>query len=303
MSNVLAKRLFFVAFLMVTYTINSMAEIVTDGSLGMQTNLTGPAFEIPAELGQQIDQRLFHSFSQFNLAEGESANFSGPNSIQAIFARVTGGEASSINGLLSSSIPTADLYLLNPAGIVFHENARLDVQGSFYASTADVVQFADGTEFRADVTQAAPLLSTAPVEQFGFLRDTPAAIEVKDSYLAVPNGKTLALIGGDISLIGAFEHDADGQVILNDSLPQPIITELFSPESNTRLVASEGHVFLLSQGQAGSVNLAVDNMEALAAQAQQGGTIYLNRFYAAILNLKPRWYHGFCILFKNKCLT
>ncbi len=254
----------------------SLAEVVTDGSLGASVNLTGPAFEIPASLGQQIDQRLFHSFSRFNLAEGESANFSGAGNIQAIFARVTGGEASNINGLLSSNIPNADLYLLNPAGIVFHENARLDLQGSFYASTADALHFADGTAFHVDTTQAMPLLSVAPVAQFGFLSDTPAAIRVQNSLLEVNSGETLALIGGDIQLSGEFLLDTDGQPILTQNLPTQPYFPAYTPESNARLNAPSGQIMLLSLGQAGMLPLdATTNLDL----SLQGGDIALNRFY------------------------
>ncbi len=264
------------ALLLLSFLQTSLAEVITDGSLGSAVNLTGPAFEIPADLGQQIDQRLFHSFSRFSLANGESANFSGADNIQAIFARVTGGEASNINGLLSSSIPNADLYLLNPAGIVFHENARLDLQGSFYASTADVLHFADGTRFYADTTQAMPLLSVAPVTQFGFLSDTPVAIQVQNSLLEVSDGKTLALIGGDIQLSGEFLLDADGQAILTQSLPAHPFFPAYTPESNTRLNAPSGHIMLLSLGQAGVLPLDATNNLDLSLQ---GGEINLNRFY------------------------
>ncbi len=267
---------------LLTFMLSSspcFAEVTTDGSLGSAMDLTGPNFEIPASLGQQIEQRLFHSFSQFNLAAGESANFSGPDSIQAIFARVTGGNPSSINGLLSSSIPTADLYLLNPAGIVFHEQARLDVQGSFYASTADAIQFADGSRFSVDATQAAPLLSTAPVEQFGFLNDTPASIEVQGSTLSVPSGETLALIGGDIRLTGDFERDAEGNVIMNEVFPHTPFLTIVSPVATAKLAAPSGQILLLSQGQAGSLSLTATDTGSLAAQAQQGGSISLNRFF------------------------
>ena len=54
------------------------AEVVTDGSLGAASSLPGPAFQIPAGLGKKVDANLFHSFSQLNLANGESATFSGP---------------------------------------------------------------------------------------------------------------------------------------------------------------------------------------------------------------------------------
>src|SRR5438045_2224000 len=70
------------------------AGVVTDGSLGAAGALKGPAFQIPASLGKKVDANLFHSFRQFNLANGESATFSGPADVRRVFARVTGGSAS-----------------------------------------------------------------------------------------------------------------------------------------------------------------------------------------------------------------
>jgi filamentous hemagglutinin family protein len=66
-----------------------------------------------------------------------------------VIGRVTGEERSTIDGTLASSIPGADLWLLNPAGILFGPNTRLDVPGSFHASTVDELHFADGAVFSA----------------------------------------------------------------------------------------------------------------------------------------------------------
>src|SRR5919206_4348316 len=78
------------------------AGVVTDGSVGPARSLAGPNFAIGADLGRQIGGNLFHSFSRFNLATGESATFSGPGSVANILARVTGGSASSIDGTVRS---------------------------------------------------------------------------------------------------------------------------------------------------------------------------------------------------------
>ncbi|NNM81707.1 MAG: filamentous hemagglutinin N-terminal domain-containing protein, partial [Burkholderiales bacterium] len=146
----------------------AQAGIATDGTVGPAATLSGPNYSIPASLGTQVGSNLFHSFATFNIATGESATFSGPNSVSNIIARVTGGAQSSIDGLLRSTIPAANLYLINPGGIVFGPNAALDVGGSFHASTANYVKFADGGRFDAS-NPANDLLTTAPVSAFGFL--------------------------------------------------------------------------------------------------------------------------------------
>ncbi len=101
------------------------AQVATDGSLGQSVNLPGPDYQIKADLGKQVGGNLFHSFGEFNINTGENAFFSGPDSVQNIISRVTGGEASWIDGGLISTIPGANLYLMNPAGIMFGYNIML----------------------------------------------------------------------------------------------------------------------------------------------------------------------------------
>ena len=88
------------------------AGITTDGSLGPASTLAGPNFALPASLGKIAGGNLFHSFGQFDLSQGESATFSGPANVHNILARVTGGQASSIDGLIRSTIAGANLFLL-----------------------------------------------------------------------------------------------------------------------------------------------------------------------------------------------
>jgi filamentous hemagglutinin family protein len=114
----------------------SQAQLTLNGSLGPGGPLAGPNYLIGAELGQIRGSNLFHSFGQFNVPTGGSATFAGPNSIANIVGRVTGGQQSVIDGLLRSEILGANLYLLNPSGVLFGPNASLDVSGSFHVSSA-----------------------------------------------------------------------------------------------------------------------------------------------------------------------
>jgi filamentous hemagglutinin family protein len=172
-----------------------------DGSLGTKATLAGPNYIIGHELGQIRGSNLFHSFGQFNVLVGESATFTGPNSIANVLSRVTGGRQSIIDGLLRSQIPGANLYLMNPSGVVFGPNASLDVSGSFHVSTADYLRFDDGGKFFANPSQGS-ILSVAPVAAFGFLSENPSPISIQRSDLRVPDGKTLSVIGGDIQFVG-----------------------------------------------------------------------------------------------------
>ncbi|MFH0342936.1 MAG: filamentous hemagglutinin N-terminal domain-containing protein [Chromatiales bacterium] len=188
------------ALLIAAWSGSAPSEVTLDGSLGgARGPLPGPDFEIGTDFGRQVGRNLFHSFGAFNLDASESATFSGPNVIKNILGRVTGGSGSHIDGWLRSTVPDANLFLLNPAGIVFGPSATLDVQGSFHASTGDFIRLGDGRQFDAVPSANDALLTTAPPQAFGFLgRQDPAPIEVNGSFLQVRDGKDLSLIGGDI---------------------------------------------------------------------------------------------------------
>ena len=130
---------------------NVWAQVTLDGTLGRSGALSGPEYAITADLGQQVGGNLFHSFETFTIQRGESATFSGPASVSHILGRVTGGQVSRIDGVVRSTIPGASLYLLNPAGVLFGENARLDVPGSVHTTTADYVRLSDGGRFDAHI--------------------------------------------------------------------------------------------------------------------------------------------------------
>jgi filamentous hemagglutinin family protein len=194
----------------------SHTQITSDGSLGPGGPLTGPHYRIGAELGQIRGGNLFHSFGAFNVPTGGSATFTGPNTIANILGRVTGGQPSSIDGVLRSETAGANLFLLNPSGVPFGPNARLDVRGSFHVSTADFLRFADGAKFFANLGQES-VLTVAPPAAFGFLGPNPAAMTIEESVLQVPTGQILSLVGGDITIVGGplgVLHAAGGRVQL-----------------------------------------------------------------------------------------
>ncbi len=191
---------YFVILVISLFSSTLYAEIILDGTLGPDVSLEGPKYDIRADLGQQHGTNLFHSFAQFNINTGESATFSGPNYINNIINRVTGGNPSNIDGVISSTIPDADVYLINPAGIIFSSNATLNVQGSFHASTADTLHFQDGIEFNARHPEVQSLLSVAPISTFNFLTDYPQPLTINGSQLSTSPDKTLSFIGGNIKV-------------------------------------------------------------------------------------------------------
>src|SRR5262245_43185342 len=192
---------------------NAHAQIVTnitaDGTLGTRVTPAGSVFNIDGGTIRGANQ--FHSFGQFSVGTGDTANFSVANTIQNIISRVTGGVRSQIDGTLrstisgTSTISGANLFLLNPAGILFGQTARLNVGGSFHATTADYIKLGTDGVVYADPAKASALTS-APPSAFGFLTSNPAAIDVQTgvftspttftNLLQVPMGRTLSLVGG-----------------------------------------------------------------------------------------------------------
>ena len=155
-------------------------------------------------LGQQVGSNLFHSFGAFNLSQGETATFSGPASVANVIGRVTGGMPSSIDGTIHSTIPGANIYLINPAGVVFGPNAAVKVLGSFHASSADYLRLEDNARFQATNPNASKLTFAAP-EAFGFLISNPRSVIVNNATLSLPNGPvpaTLGLVGGPVTING-----------------------------------------------------------------------------------------------------
>jgi len=190
---------YFIFLLLCAFALSLQAQITLDGTLGPHRALPGPDYQIGAELGQQHGANLFHSFNEFNLSEQESATFSGPTTVENIISRVTGGGVSHLDGLLRSTIPEADFYFINPAGIHMGPHASLDISGSFHASSADVLRFEDGGNFNARHPEAS-ILSVAPISAFGFLTDSPSSITVENSQLSVSEQQSFSLIGGDITM-------------------------------------------------------------------------------------------------------
>ncbi|MGL6340406.1 MAG: filamentous hemagglutinin N-terminal domain-containing protein, partial [Waterburya sp.] len=149
----------------------ALAQVTSDGTVNTQVTQNGNVAEITG--GQTRGDNLFHSFQDFSVGTGNEAAFLNSNDIANIFSRVTGGNISNIDGLIRAN-GSANLFLINPAGILFGENARLDVGGSFYGSSASSILFEDG-EFSATDLENPPVLTiNAPIGLN--LRDNPAPI-------------------------------------------------------------------------------------------------------------------------------
>ncbi|MGB3637195.1 MAG: filamentous hemagglutinin N-terminal domain-containing protein, partial [Rivularia sp. (in: cyanobacteria)] len=208
------------------------AQVIEDGTLPTRVKSTDNLnFTIDStNNSNRAGNNLFHSFKEFSIPTGGSAIFNNPTDVVNIINRVTGGNISNIDGLIKAN-GNANLFLINPGGIIFGENARLDIGGSFFASTANSIKFADG-EFSAINTTTEPLLSinvplglqmgsnSAAIEVQGEGYKTTTDIDRKPFILSstdglrVKSGNTLALIAGEVSLNGGLVAANSGKVEL-----------------------------------------------------------------------------------------
>lgn len=185
----------------------AVAQITPDNTLGTENSVVTPNLNIrglPADLiegGASRGATLFHSFLEFNVGDLQRVYFANPTGIENIFSRVTGTDISDILGTLGVN-GGANLFFINPNGIIFGENARLDVAGSFVASTANSWVFSNGFEFSATNPEAPPLLTinVTPGLQSG---GNPQGNISNAGNLTV--GKNLTLTGSNLNLQGRLE--------------------------------------------------------------------------------------------------
>ncbi len=248
------------------------SEIIADGAFGTKGALEGPDYLITDDMGRIEGSNLFHSFSEFNLYSNESATFTGPESIENIISRVTGGSESFINGLLKSDIEKADFYFINPSGVIFGENATLDMGGSFHVTTADYLELSDGTRFHA-IAPENSLLTTAPPEAFGFLDGNIGEIVVEGSYLNVPDGETISAIGGDITILNGYLH-APGGVIHIGSL---------SSEGEIAINDFEGEIDYFAEP--GDINIIQTSSERLELDEETVGNIDVSGYNGGTIKI------------------
>jgi filamentous hemagglutinin family protein len=210
----------------------AIAQITPDTTLPHNSVVTpnGDVMEITG--GTVAGSNQFHSFAEFSIPTGNTAFFNNSLAIENIINRVTGNSISNIDGLIRAN-GTANLFLINPNGIIFGKDASLNIGGSFIASTASSIKFADGSEFSTTNPQTSPLLTVSiPIGlQFGtnaggitvqgegnntgFNTDNFSVIrDYRPVGLQVNSGQTLALVGGDIALEGGNLTAEEGRIEL-----------------------------------------------------------------------------------------
>ncbi|MEG5163764.1 CHAT domain-containing protein [Microcoleus sp. AT3-A2] len=221
-------------------------------------NASGNQFNINGGQISKDGTNLFHSFQQFGLTEGQIVNFISEPNIRNILGRVVGGDASYINGLIQVIGGNSNLFLMNPAGMVFGSNAQLNVPGSFLATTATGIGFGNNWFQAVGVNEYAMLIGTPSILNFGTAQ--PGAI-ANFGQLRVPNGQTLALIGGTVFSPGTL------------SAPSGQIAIASVPGENLVRISQAGHLLSLEISPSSNLNSASVPLSPLTlSQLLTGGS-------------------------------
>jgi filamentous hemagglutinin family protein len=298
-----------IALLSVGLGINpAHAQVIPDGSLPTVVNsLDNLNFAI--EGGGRSGNNLFHSFSQFSVPTGGSAFFDNATTVQNIFNRVVGNSVSNIDGMIRAN-GTANLFLLNPNGILFGSNTSLNIGGSFIGTTAASIKFTDRVEFAANPSGTPLLTMSMPIGlQMGQM---PGTIQVKNSGhqvalvasgllpldrnktppgLQVPAGKTLALIGGEVALVGGIIQAPGGHIELGSVRAGAVNLAPtkqgwafdYAPTTQFQDIRLSQKALVDASGDGGSMqlrgqNILFSNSSALIQHkgSQRGGDVVLN---------------------------
>jgi filamentous hemagglutinin family protein len=271
----------------------AIAQVIPDQTLSNPSQVRTLGSTATITGGTTAGSNLFHSFSQFSVPDGTTAFFDNNLSVNNILARVTSGQFSLINGLIKAN-GSANLFLINPNGILFGPNASLNLGGSFVASTANSFNFANGLQYSAINPQSAPLLAVnVPMGlQFG---KGAQPISVVGSSLSVSPGKTLALVGGDVSLEGATLRARGGRIDLGGASEAGIVGLAFKddiPSLNFSKDVAQGNVSLaksdlrVAASEGGDITVTARNIDIsgdtilgaglLSGAGNRGGNITLS---------------------------
>jgi len=200
--------------------LSARAQLVPDQTLGNEASVVISDVEVRGAIAELIEggatreQTLFHSFSEFNIFEGQRVYFASPVGVESILSRVTGNNPSNLFGTLGVD-GIADLFFLNPNGIVFGQQANLDIEGSFYATTVESIEPGEDI-FSTVESNGVQLLTIHP--NTSFLNHLTASSGDIISRGSLNAGRNLALAANNLNLQGKVISGDNITLLAGESL-------------------------------------------------------------------------------------
>jgi filamentous hemagglutinin family protein len=276
------------------------SQILPDQTLPSNSQVFNNGSTAIIEGGTTMGKNLYHSFQDFSVLRNNTAFFNNAAEIKNILSRITGSSGSKIDGEIKSN-GTANLYFINPNGIIFGPNARLNVGGSFVATTASSVIFSDGLSYEVQMSSGSPILSVNVPVGLGFLGSPSGSIKVQgqgyrlfasnsfaspilrlgSSSLGLTStpGKTLALIGSEVDLSGGVVTAPSGRIevgsiesgIVGINNDGRFLTFDYNKVDSFRNIFLENESLLDTSGSGGSLQIQGRNISL------SGGSMILNQ--------------------------
>ena len=220
------------------------------------------------QINQSSDKAIIN-WQGFSINANEQTHFQQPSSSSITLNRVTGNQASQIMGKLSAN---GQIMLLNPAGIIFGPNSKVDVAG-LIATTANI----SDNDFLAGKLH----FTQNPANNAGIVNE--GTITVADRGLAAlvapavqNNGKIVANLGKVTLASGTeFTVDLQGDETIQFATGSKVTQSAMTPDgqlmkdavSNAgQIYASGGKVVLTAQAAEGIVDNAINMSGVIEAK-------------------------------------
>ncbi|EKU99207.1 filamentous hemagglutinin family N-terminal domain protein [Leptolyngbya sp. PCC 7375] len=279
-AKVLVGGLAIVPLLTGQFSPKTLAQVIPDTTLPTPSNVPANCNICTINGGTVRGTNLFHSFREFSVPTGGQAIFNNGLQIETILGRVTGNSISNIDGLIRAH-GTANLFLLNPNGIILGPNAQLEIGGSFLATTADAIEFDDRRVFSATNPEDFPLLTVSVPVGLKYWTDTPKPI-TSAATVAVDPSQSLLLAGGDIALTEGQLSAVGGRVELGG----------LAGIGTLGLAVDNEEIRLTFPSQLDRGNVSMINDARVNVAADNGGDIVVSGHDVSLVGVRTRLLAG-----------